>query len=135
MFEKQEIWGEKGLLGISGRWDGCPVNIVNVYVPCNLEEKREVWGLLEGKLKGKESELWCICGDFNSVRNENERKGSANGGQKKEMREFNDLINRLGLIDLPLERRKFTWYKDNGRSCSRLDRFLLSRSGCRSGLI
>lgn len=83
VFEKQEIWGEKGLLGVSGKWEGCPVNIVNVYMPCILEEKREVWELLEAKVKGKEDELWCVCGDFNSVRNESERKGSTTGGRRK----------------------------------------------------
>lgn len=30
VFEKTEIWGEKGLLGVSGLWEGSPVNIVNV---------------------------------------------------------------------------------------------------------
>lgn len=29
-------------------------------------------------------------------------------------------------MDLPLGRRKFTWYRANGASGSRLDRFLLS---------
>ncbi|KAL8498894.1 hypothetical protein ACS0TY_022022 [Phlomoides rotata] len=33
-------------------------------------------------------------------------------------------------VDLPLLRRKFTWYKDNGGSCSRIDRFLISSSWC-----
>lgn len=126
VFVKEEIWGEKGMLGVSGTWEGCPVNIVNVYMPCKSEEKREVWELLEARVKGREDDKWCICGDFNAVRNENERRGLTNGGRRKEMRDFNELINKLRLVDLPLERRKFTWYKDNGRSCSRLDRFLIS---------
>lgn len=29
-------------------------------------------------------------------------------------------------MDIPLERGKFTWYRDNGRCCSRIDRFLPS---------
>lgn len=32
----------------------------------------------------------------------------------------------MRLVDLLLERRKFTWYRGNGQSCSRIDRFLLS---------
>lgn len=42
------------------------------------------------------------------------------------MKTFNEFITQAELIDLPMARRKFTWYRDNGSSCSRLDRFLLS---------
>lgn len=80
-------------------------------------------------MRGKEGELWCICGDFNTMRNENERKCCGGGGGHKEMRVFNELINKLKLVDLSLERRKFTSYKDNGRCCSRLDRSLISIDG------
>lgn len=30
------------------------------------------------------------------------------------------------LVDLPMERRQFTWHKEYGQNCSKLDRFLLS---------
>lgn len=43
-------------------------------------------------------------------------------------RKCKSLTSSLGLVDLPMERRKYTWYKENGSSCSRLDRFLLSSS-------
>lgn len=39
-----------------------------------------------------------------------------------------DFINSLTLVDLPLERRKFTWYRSNGQCGSSLDRFLLTNS-------
>jgi len=39
---------------------------------------------------------------------------------------LNEFIDDRVLIDLPLGGRKFTWYKGDGRSMSRLDRFLLS---------
>lgn len=126
VFTRQSLWGEKGLLGVSGLWEGVYVNIVNVYVTSKVEERREVWEALIERMRGKEDERWCICGDFNTIRREEERRGSDSGDRKKEMMEFNDLINQLRLVDLPLERRKFTWYRDNGKSCSRLDHFLLS---------
>lgn len=31
VFVRKELWGEKGLLGVSGLWEGCSMNIVNVY--------------------------------------------------------------------------------------------------------
>jgi hypothetical protein len=43
---------------------------------------------------------------------------------------FNRFIDENFLVDLPLSGRKFTWYKGDGLSMSRLDRFLLSEEWC-----
>lgn len=43
---------------------------------------------------------------------------------------FNEFIDDCVLIDLPLCGRKFTWFKGDGRSMSRLDRFLLLEEWC-----
>lgn len=126
VFVRSELWGEKGLLGVAGLWKGEFVNIVNVYSSSDPAEKNELWAALESKMRGKENEKWCIVGDFNSIRCEEERRGSGSFSRMNEMRMFNTRINQLNLIDIPLERRKYTWYKDNGKSSSRLDRFLLS---------
>ncbi|GLT79359.1 hypothetical protein SLA2020_508500 [Shorea laevis] len=42
------------------------------------------------------------------------------------MREFDDFIQNIGLIDLPLVGRKYTWYNSNGQYMSIIDRFLLT---------
>lgn len=60
------------------------------------------------------------------VRSPEERRGKGSQDRSREMREFNEFIGNSNLVDLPLGRRKFTWYRDNVQSCSRLDRFLLS---------
>ena len=39
---------------------------------------------------------------------------------------FNSFIEDNGLQDLPLFGRIFTWFKGDGTSMSRIDRFLLS---------
>jgi hypothetical protein len=39
---------------------------------------------------------------------------------------FNLFIQRLGLLDLPLLGRNFTWVQPNGACMSRLDRMLVS---------
>ncbi|GKV34650.1 hypothetical protein SLEP1_g43008 [Rubroshorea leprosula] len=104
-----------------------PVYIVNVYSPCDLPSKRALWASLKNLI----SEIggnWCLMGDFNAVRNEQERKGGMS--IRREMPEFDDFIHECGLIDLPLIGRKFTWYQPNGASMSRLDRFLLSEEWC-----
>jgi hypothetical protein len=43
---------------------------------------------------------------------------------------FNHFIDENFLVDLPLSGRKFTWYKGDGLTMSRLDRFLLSEEWC-----
>ncbi|GKV50269.1 hypothetical protein SLEP1_g56981 [Rubroshorea leprosula] len=104
-----------------------PVYIINIYSPCDLPSKRALWASLKNLI----TEIggnWCLMGDFNAVRNEQERKGGMS--IRREMPEFDEFINECGLVDLPLIGRKFTWYQSNGASMSRLDRFLLSEEWC-----
>lgn len=42
------------------------------------------------------------------------------------MAQFNDFIEELEVLDLPLSRRKLTRYRPNGQAQSRIDRFLVS---------
>lgn len=63
-------------------------------------------------------------GDFNEIRNLGERQGSSN--RDKGMADFNDFIDGLEVIDLPMFGTKFTWANsDNVAKWSRLDRFLI----------
>jgi len=43
---------------------------------------------------------------------------------------LNQFIDGNLLIDLPLQGRNFTWFKGDGKSMSRIDRFLLSEKWC-----
>lgn len=43
---------------------------------------------------------------------------------------FNCFIEDNFLVDLPLQGRKYTWYKGDGKSMSRLDMFLPSEDWC-----
>ena len=45
----------------------------------------------------------------------------------REMREFNEFIEKAELMDIPMVGRKFTWYKPNGYAKSRIDRVLVSK--------
>lgn len=60
------------------------------------------------------------------ISGDHERRVSGTVGREKETKDFNNFIHKLNLVDLPLERRKFTWYRVNGNCASRIDRFLLS---------
>ncbi|XP_028107640.1 uncharacterized protein LOC114306563 [Camellia sinensis] len=98
--------------------------VVNVNAPNDRSMRRNLWKIL-GNLKPKFSKLWCIGGDFNEIRIVAEREGCIR--RDGEMNEFNDFINTLELVDVPMIMRRYTWCNSQeGEMWSRLDRFLVS---------
>ncbi|KAL7168962.1 hypothetical protein ACSBR2_034064 [Camellia fascicularis] len=65
---------------------------------------------------------WCVGGYFNVVRWPSEKAGNARSSGA--MRAFCSFIDDLQLVDLPIQGGSFTW--SNGRSLSRIDRFLVT---------
>ncbi|MCH83058.1 LINE-1 reverse transcriptase like, partial [Trifolium medium] len=119
----------QGYLGVCLEWGQKKTIclIVNVYAPCNLHSKKALWVDILVALRVYSAELYCILGDFNSIREKEERKGvGALSNWMEESRLFNVFIDNSKLIDLPLLGRKFTWMQPNGRCMSRLDRVLVS---------
>jgi len=101
--------------------------VVNVYAGCNLKDKVEQWEALTVLKQSHVNVAWVVCGDFNVVRREEERKGIRGcSSQKKEMDGFNKFIDNNALLDIPCVGKKYTWYKANGTAKSKLDRFLVS---------
>ncbi|GLT28935.1 hypothetical protein SLA2020_038370 [Shorea laevis] len=125
VFVKDTVVEIPGALAIYGMWGVKKQKccIVNVYASCNRNERVETWTELQKMIEEGEG-FWCIAGDFNSVRSEEERRGRSEHSHYRE--DLNDFIESAELNDLPLTRRKFTWYKSDGSAMSRLDRFLLS---------
>ncbi|XP_016168392.1 uncharacterized protein LOC107610928 [Arachis ipaensis] len=64
----------------------------------------------------------CYMGDFNEIVHVEERQGA--DGLSRSAEEFKAWIQDIELVDLPLNDRMFTWFR--GRSCSRIDRALVS---------
>ncbi|KAG8473214.1 hypothetical protein CXB51_035176 [Gossypium anomalum] len=95
--------------------------LINIYAPNITAEKSILWGKLS-ELRSKFTSQWIVGGDFNVVRCRSER--SYCWGSEKGTREFENFIFDCNLIDLPLVRKKFTWYRPENKK-SRLDRFLL----------
>ncbi|KAL4575901.1 hypothetical protein LXL04_011988 [Taraxacum kok-saghyz] len=62
--------------------------------------------------------------DFNEVRSQDERRGSA--FSLRRANNFNTFIENNRLVDLNLGGRSFTYVSPNGSKYSRLDRFLIS---------
>jgi exonuclease III len=105
-------------------------HLANVYAPCDAGAKQRLWDSLSVRLQSLGGKRVCVCGDFNAVRNLDERRSSRLGPRPLDHVPFNRFIEDTFLIDLPLSGRLFTWYKGDGITMSRLERFLLSEEWC-----
>jgi len=104
--------------------------IFNVYAPCEVRARQHLWSTLSVKLQLIQGNKVCVCGDFNAIRRPEERRPLRGAGLSQDLQHFSQFIDDNGLIDLPLCGRRFTWFKGDGTSMSRIDRFLLSEEWC-----
>ncbi|KAL8529587.1 hypothetical protein ACS0TY_006859 [Phlomoides rotata] len=105
--------------------------IINVYAPCAISEKELLWDTIKLILAQNEESRICVMGDFNSIRISDERIGSGGEANRRDIQLFDDFIMTSGLFDLPLQGRKFTWYKPDGTCKSKLDRILVNEEWLR----
>ncbi|XP_020969223.1 uncharacterized protein LOC107621162 [Arachis ipaensis] len=92
-----------------------------VYGAHNRDAKLQVWEELS-YMAGLCQVSNCYMGDFNEIMHVEERQGTDVLPRSAE--EFRSWVQDMHLVDLPLTNRKFTWFR--GRSCSRIDRALVS---------
>lgn len=115
-----------GFLGIKVKWKEDAYYIVNVYSSCELAKKKRMWGvLLELKKRFCDGE-WVLGGDFNAIKNGRERKGRVVSFNNKEADCFAEFISKSGLVDVPCKGKNYSWFSGDGKSKSRIGRFLLS---------
>jgi exonuclease III len=67
----------QGFLGVCLDWGEAKIRciIINVYAPCNLAAKKQLWVEILVARWSYVCDHWCILGDFNSVRSSDERRG------------------------------------------------------------
>jgi exonuclease III len=106
--------------------------IANVYAPCDISAKRDLWRRLSQFVLSIGDANICVCGDFNSVRMAEERRGRNLIFRQVDADIFNNFIDGCFLLDLPICGRLYTWYRGDGISMSRIDRFLVSAKWCES---
>ncbi|OAY83301.1 putative ribonuclease H protein [Ananas comosus] len=98
--------------------------VTNVYGPATWGGKEEFFTEV-AQLKSFCKGCWIICGDFNCIRKQEERKGKI--WSTRNMTLFNNLISDLALIDPPMMNQSFTWSNmQKNPTMARLDRFLIS---------
>ena len=69
----------RGFIMLEGWWikDNKKVFIINVYAPYDLQGKRDQWERLLQLKSSYQDGLWCVLGDFNSIRHQHERLSSS----------------------------------------------------------
>lgn len=118
-----------GFILLSGEWikEALPINIVTIYSPCDIQNKRALWEQIKQLKITQNGDIWCILGDFNNIRDPAERFGTCQRESGfNSIKEFNDWIDELEVVEAPWVGRSFTWFRPNGASRSKLDRFLMS---------
>lgn len=118
-----------GFMWLSGQWikEAVQVNIVSVYSPCDIQNKKILWEAIKQLKSAIYGGLWCITGDFNNIRYPEERVGVCQRlTEESNIKMFNDWIDEMEVEEAPWVGRKFTWFRPNGTAKSKLDRFLVS---------
>lgn len=129
--DEVEVWSSFSLdhvLGIHGRFvkTGVRFTVLNVYAPCDVNRQQLLWHTISDRMVTLRDVNICVCGDFNVVRYPEERRSVGSAAVNTGSASFNAMIDVNCFVDLPLRGRKFTWCRGDGRSMSRLNRFLLS---------
>ncbi|GJZ16483.1 RNA-directed DNA polymerase, eukaryota, reverse transcriptase zinc-binding domain protein [Tanacetum coccineum] len=96
-----------------------------MYGPQQQPEKYILWDLLCSFIQNHQGNF-ILFGDLNEVRCETERFGSNFSSSDAAI--FNAFIQDVGLIDLPMGGKMFTWMNKSGSKLSKLDRFLISNN-------
>jgi exonuclease III len=100
--------------------------LTNIYGPCTAERKSSFFEWFSN-IDMPDDMDWLVLGDFNFIRKPTDRNKP--GGDVNDMLLFNEAISNLGLVELPLKGRKFTWSNMQKEPLlERLDWFFTSSS-------
>ncbi|XP_021991071.1 uncharacterized protein LOC110887810 [Helianthus annuus] len=105
---------------------GTRMNLVNVYVPSDATAQKNLSTELLA-LRNSRQGLWAFMGDFNDVRQSDERLNSEYVAANADA--FNDFILSDALQEYDMGGAKFTYISDRGDKLSKQDRFLFSFNG------
>ena len=95
-----------------------------VYGLNDADLRDALWAELDS-VRVRWSSAWCVLGDFNIIRYPAKRLGCTTFSLA--MFNFLDFIERNFLVDLPLVRGEYMWFRDSANpAMSRIDRVLVS---------
>jgi len=128
-FQVEVKTAERGFIMLEGVWmaEMQRVVVANIYAPCDIESKRQLWEKLFSKKNQSQIQSWFLVGDFNCIRHPAERVGSRHSNSEANLiAEFNEWLADMEIHDIPCVGKPFTWVRPNGSSKSKLDRVLVS---------
>lgn len=100
-----------GFIFLEGEWtkEAQQVKIISIYSPCDMHNKRILWESVRQLKASSQKGLWCVLGDFNSIRAPAERIGTSDRGSGvSNIKEFNDWIDDLEVLEIPCLGKQFT---------------------------
>ena len=128
-FKKMASVADRNFLLTTGSLveDGTVINVINVYAPQKVVEKRVLWERLKGLIQGSVG-MWILIGDFNAVRFQEERRNSE--FNHISALDFNSFIDDVSLQEYSMRGNRFTFLagKGKGVKMSKIDRVLVCRS-------
>ncbi|XP_028083295.1 uncharacterized protein LOC114284558 [Camellia sinensis] len=96
---------------------------INVYGPNDVSKRALLWDTIIN-IRTSFQKPWCMGGDYNEIRNIEDRRGCVR--RDRGMLEFNNFIDQLELVEVPMLGSRFTWCNSmEGERWSKIDRFLL----------
>lgn len=107
-----------------------PDYLTNVYGPTTSRDNQAFLRNLENLTTLTRGNRWIMGRDFNMIRNLDEKRGGTRR-LEVESKDFQNLVDNLGLIDTDTSNGIFTWTNQrtgSRRIACRLDQFLLSDS-------
>ncbi|KAJ0575090.1 putative RNA-directed DNA polymerase [Helianthus annuus] len=126
VFRKNTVVQDPNFLLTSGYLveGGESINVLNVYAPQSVVDKRSLWDKLKS-LIGSYQGLWVVLGDFNVVRRAEERKNSYFNHTSAS--DFKDFIDETELQEYCMRGSKFTFLaaRDGKFKLSKIDRVLV----------
>ncbi|XP_022040599.1 uncharacterized protein LOC110943151 [Helianthus annuus] len=88
--------------------DKTMINVSFVYASNNDRERKLLWDALKVHKRAVHSSPWIIIGDFNVVLNL-EDKCAGTSGVSSAMRDFNECVNDIEVLDIRAHGMHFTW--------------------------
>ncbi|XP_071739279.1 uncharacterized protein [Rutidosis leptorrhynchoides] len=127
MFVKEDIWCDVHFVIVKGYWvhEDIETYMVKVYAPQALHDKINLWNKIDDFMVANNGN-YIIFGDWNAVRNVNERQGTK--FCNLDTLKFNDFIESSSLYEVPLGGLEFTWRNKSGTNLSKLDRFFITNN-------
>ena len=122
----------KRIIAINVEFDGKKIAIVNAYAPQSTADKIEFFDQLQQVIKGLQADDICICGDFNTVHDNELDIIAGEIHPEAAVLKFKSFIENCDLVDawrmFNPETKEYTWSKSSPFIARRLDYVLVSNS-------